>query len=153
MVQVVFLNSLYMFQQQVPQERRRQNDKRRRSFSAYLSHLSVHSAALHAFHADAHTCLLDLALLLLLAVLEVTAMTELHEVAGLVDLALEPAEGLLNGLALTDLNLDGDGKGGGGGSSGGCIIGKEKVERDKYVRYCLMRVYDIKNGQWETAGI
>ena len=119
-----------MFQQQVPQERRRQNDKRRRSFAAYLGHLSVHSAALHAFHADAHTCLLNLALLLLLAVLEVTAMTELHEVAGLVDLALEPAEGLLDGLALTDLDLDGDGKGGGGGGGGGCST-REIIESQR----------------------
>lgn len=92
-----------------------------------LGHLSVHSAALHALHADAHACLLDLALLLLLTVLEVTAMTELHEVAGLVDLALEPAEGLLDGLTLADVDLDGDGKGGGGGGSGGCIKGKEEV--------------------------
>lgn len=84
-----------------------------------LGHLSVHSAALHAFHADAHTCLLDLALLLLLAVLEVTTMTKLHEMAGLVDLTLELAEGLLDGLTVTDLHLDGDGKGGGGGGSGG----------------------------------
>ena len=47
-------------------------------------------------------------------------MAELHEVAGLVDLALEPTEGLLDGLTLTDLDLDGDGKGGGGGGGGGC---------------------------------
>ena len=84
-----------------------------------LGHLPVHSAALHAFHADAHACLLDLTLLLLLAVLKVTAMTELHEMAGLVDLTLELAEGLLDGLTLTDLHLDGDGKGGGGGGGGG----------------------------------
>ena len=71
-------------------------------------------------------------------------MTELHEVAGLVDLALEPAEGLLDGFALTDLDLDGDGKGGGGGGSGGCNERKED-ERGKCVRYCLMRVHDIKN--------
>ena len=128
MVQVVFLTFI-MFQQKVPQAQygQRQSDKRQTTAHVIklfrLGHLSVHSAALHAFHADAHACLLDLALLFQLAVFEVTTMTELHEMAGLVDLTLEPAEGLLDALALTNFDLDGDGKGcGRGGGGGGCGI-------------------------------
>lgn len=85
-------------------------------------HLSVHPAALHSLHTDAHAGLLDLALLLLLGVFEVTTMAELHKMAGLVDFTLETAEGLLDGLTLTDLDLDRDGKGGGGRSDGGCCV-------------------------------
>lgn len=48
-----------------------------------------------------------------------SAMAELHEMAGLVDLALETAEGLLDTLAFADFDLDGDGQRSGGGEGGG----------------------------------
>ena len=87
--------------------------------SRNLGPLLLHSAAIHPFHANSHAALLNLALLLLLGVLEVPAMAELHEMAGLVDLALETAEGLLDALAFADVDLDGDGQRSGGGEGGG----------------------------------
>ena len=68
-------------------------------------------------------------------------MTKLHEMAGLVDLTLEPAEGLLDALALTDLDLDGNGKGGGGSGGGGCGIEKRGSQKGQiYVNIC--EIYD-----------
>lgn len=46
-------------------------------------------------------------------------MAKLHKMAGLVDLALETAEGLLDALAFADVDLDGDGQRSGGGEGGG----------------------------------
>ena len=88
-----------------------------------LGHLLLHLALLHPLESHAHACLLGLALLLLLGGLKVAAMTELHEMAGLVDLAGEAAEGLLDGFALADLDLD-SGQGGTstGGGGGGCYV-------------------------------
>ena len=48
----------------------------------------------------------ELPLLLLLAILKVPAVAELHEVPGLVDLALEATEGGLDRLALGDGDFD-----------------------------------------------
>ena len=98
--------------------------------SRSLGPLLVHSAFLHPFKANSHAALLDLALLLLLGVLEVFAMAELHEMAGLVDLALETAEGLLDALAFAHIDLDGDGQRSGGGEGGGgcndCAMDKKE---------------------------
>ena len=80
---------------------------------AHSGHLLLHPALLHPLESRARACLLGLVLLLLLGGLKVAPMAELHEVARLVDLAGEAAEGLLDGLALTDLHLDG-GQGGSG---------------------------------------
>ena len=91
----------------------------------HLGHLLSHPALLHPLKSHAHSCLLGLALLLLLGGLEVTTMAELHEVAGLVDLTREAAEGLFDGLALTDLDLDGCKRGGGDSGGGGCCACEE----------------------------
>ena len=82
-------------------------------------------------------------------------MTKLHEMAGLVDLTLEPAEGLLDALALTDLDLDGNGKGGGRGSGGCCNMRDRKSNGTN-----VCEIYDtdmwkveMQRWAWETAGI
>jgi len=76
--------------------------------SSYLSPLLVHAAPLHALHANSHPGLLDLALLLLLGVLKVSAMAELHQMARLVALALETAEGAFDRFTVPYVDLDGD---------------------------------------------
>ena len=65
----------------------------------------VHSTPVHPFKPLAHAALLNLSLLLLLAVLEVSPVTKLHQVSGLVDLALETTKSRLYWLSLSDLNL------------------------------------------------
>lgn len=86
----------------------------------HLGHLLSHPALLHPLKSHAHACLLGLALLLLLGGLKVAPMAELHEMPGLVDLTREAAEGLLDGLALANLDLDSRKRGGGDSGSGGC---------------------------------
>ena len=71
-----------------------------------LSALLSHAPGIHPFHPHAESGLHNLPLLALLGVLEVTLVTELHKVAGLVHLALEAAEGRLDGLALSNFDLD-----------------------------------------------
>ena len=78
----------------------------------------LHPALLHPLESRAGACLLGLALPLLLVGLKVATMTKLHEMAGLVDLSGETAEGLLDGFALTNLDLD-SGQGGASSSGGG----------------------------------
>ena len=64
------------------------------------------AASLHTLELPAHASLLNLALLLLLRVLEVTLVTEFHQVARLVDFALEAAKGAFDGFAVTNIDLD-----------------------------------------------
>ena len=72
----------------------------------FLSALLSHAPGLHPLHPLAESGLHNLPLLALLRVLEVTPVAELHKVAGLVHLALEAAEGRLDGLALSNFDLD-----------------------------------------------
>jgi hypothetical protein len=64
----------------------------------------------HTFKLLAQPAFLDLALLLILGVFKVTSVTEFHQVTRLVDLALESTKGGFNWFAITDQNLDLDGK-------------------------------------------
>lgn len=70
----------------------------------------VHSASLHSLKSLAHSSLLDLSLLLLLRILEVSTVAKLHHVSRLVDLTLETADCRLDRFSLSNLYLDGNSK-------------------------------------------
>jgi len=91
----------------------------------------VHALALHTFEALAVAGLHNLALLTLLGILKVSLVAQLHEVATLVNLALEATEGALDGLALADVHLDRDTEGCGGGVA--YWLGRKWIRsREKY---------------------
>jgi hypothetical protein len=69
-----------------------------------------HSFPLHTLKLFAHTSFLDLANGLFLLVFKVTLVTELHQMSRLGNLTLETTKGRFNGFAITDIDLDVDGK-------------------------------------------
>ena len=91
-----------------------------------------HALALHALELLSQASLLDLALLLFLGVFEVPLVAELHQVSRVGDGPLEPAEGALDGLAVTDVDLDVDIEGGRRACRAGvCVVCVCESERDE----------------------
>ena len=65
-----------------------------------------HATFLHPLKLSAETTFLDLALLLLLGVLEMPPVAKFDQVTGLVDFTLEPAKSTLDRLAITHFDPD-----------------------------------------------
>ena len=72
--------------------------------------LICHATSRNPLKLSAHTSFLNLALSLFLRVFKVTPVTKFHQVTRLADFALESTKCTLNGLTITNVNLDFDSK-------------------------------------------